>query len=116
MMEVAFIGSLSRQAGVTATFEFSQLSSGAKEQVSAAFRLAMAEVLAQDHDGCLPIIFDDAFVNADMDRQRAIQRLLDLAASRGLQVIVLSCRPDNYVNLGAKQITLEANPFAKVWV
>ncbi len=108
--------SLSRQAGVTATFEFSQLSSGAKEQVSAAFRLAMAEVLAQDHDGCLPIIFDDAFVNADMDRQRAIQRLLDLAASRGLQVIVLSCRPDNYVNLGAKQITLEANPFAKVWV
>jgi uncharacterized protein YhaN len=94
------------------TFEFSQLSAGAKEQVAAAFRLAMAEVLAEDYDGCLPVVFDDAFVNSDADRQRALQRLLDLAASRGLQVIVLACRPESYATLGAAIVALDANPYA----
>lgn len=103
---------LSRRGVGDATFEFSQLSAGAKEQVAAAFRLAMAEVLAEDYDGCLPIVFDDAFVNSDADRQRALQRLLDLGASRGLQVIVLACRPENYTTLGATHVTLEENPFA----
>jgi DNA repair exonuclease SbcCD ATPase subunit len=105
---------LSRCGTATATFEFAQLSSGAKEQVGAAFRLAMAEVLAEDHDGCLPIIFDDAFVNSDEDRHRAIQPLLDLAASRGLQVIVLACRPEHYATLGAKLIRLPDNPLTRV--
>lgn len=102
---------LSRRGVGDATFEFSQLSSGAKEQTAAAFRLAMAEVLAEDHDGCLPVVFDDAFVNSDADRQAALQRLLDLAAARGLQVIVLSCRPETYATLGAKAVTLPDNPF-----
>jgi len=103
---------LSRRGVGDATFEFSQLSAGAKEQVAAAFRLAMAEVLAEDYDGCLPVVFDDAFVNSDTDRQRALQRLLDLAASRGLQVIVLACRPESYATLGAAIVTLGANPIA----
>jgi len=103
---------LSRRGVGDATFEFSQLSSGAREQVGAAFRLAMAEVLAEDHDGCLPIVFDDAFVNSDADRQRALQRLLDLAAIRGLQVIVLACRPESYATLGGVEVTLSGNPFA----
>ncbi len=97
---------LSRRGESNTTFEFSQLSSGTKEQAAAAFRLAMAEVLAEDHDGSLPVIFDDAFVNTDADRQRALQRLLDLAAARGLQVVVLSCRPDNYATLGGVNISL----------
>ena len=97
---------LSRRGESNTTFEFSQLSSGAKEQAAAAFRLAMAEVLAEDHDGSLPVIFDDAFVNTDADRQRALQRLLDLAAARGLQVVVLSCRPENYATLGGVNISL----------
>ena len=103
---------LSRRGLGDTRFEFSQLSSGAKEQVGAAFRLAMAEVLAEDHDGCLPIVFDDAFVNSDSDRQRALQRLLDLGASRGLQVIVLTCRPESYATLGATTVTLADNPYA----
>jgi hypothetical protein len=103
---------LSRRGVNDATYEFSQLSSGAKEQTAAAFRLAMAEVLAADHDGCLPVVFDDAFVNSDADRQAALQRMLDLAASRGVQVIVLSCRPETYATLGAKMIKLPDNPFA----
>jgi len=95
-----------------ATFEFAQLSSGAKEQTAAAFRLAMAEVLAEDHDGCLPVVFDDAFVNSDADRQMALQRLLDLAAARGLQVIVLSCRPEAYATLGGVNVMLANPPYA----
>ena len=103
---------LSRRGVGDASFDFAQLSAGAKEQVAAAFRLAMAEVLAEEYDGCLPVVFDDAFVNSDADRQRALQRLLDLAASRGLQVIVLACRPENYATLGAAIVALDANPYA----
>jgi len=103
---------ITRPGAAAATFEFAQLSAGAREQVAAAFRLAMAEVLAEDHDGCLPVVFDDAFVNSDADRQRALQRLLDLAASRGLQVIVLSCRPESYAALGAATVRLPDNPQA----
>ena len=94
-----------------ATFEFGQLSSGAKEQVSAAFRLAMAEIIAEAYDGSLPVVFDDAFANTDTDRQRALQQMLDLAASRGLQMIILSCRPEGYAALGPKTVTLADNPF-----
>ena len=102
---------LSRRGVGDATFEFGQLSSGAKEQVSAAFRLAMAEIIAEAYDGSLPVVFDDAFANTDTDRQRALQQMLDLAASRGLQMIILSCRPEGYAALGAKTVTLADNPF-----
>ena len=94
------------------TWDFSQLSGGTREQVAAAFRLAMAEILAESHDGTLPIIFDDAFTNADGDRQRKLQRLLDLAADRGLQVIVFSCTPEAYVGLGGRHVSLP-NPTAR---
>ena len=93
------------------TWDFSQLSGGTKEQVAAAFRLAMAEILAEGHNGTLPIIFDDAFTNADDDRQQKLQRLLDLAADRGLQVIVFSCTPDDYAGLGACHVAL-SNPIS----
>jgi hypothetical protein len=32
--------------------------------------------------------------------------MLDLAASRGLQVIVLTCTPADYAGLGAREIRL----------
>jgi DNA repair exonuclease SbcCD ATPase subunit len=85
---------------------FSVLSAGAKEQVSAAVRLATAEILAQGHDGCLPLIFDDAFAYSDPARVSALHRMLDLAASRGLQIVVLSCNPADYTALGAKSMML----------
>ena len=64
--------------------------------MAAAVRLAIAELLAADHDGTLPIVFDDAFAYSDPQRVRALQRMLDLGASRGLQVIVLTCNPADY--------------------
>ena len=97
---------LSRPGLGGATFAFDTLSGGAKEQTAAAVRLAMAEVLAADHGGCLPIVFDDAFAYSDPERVNQLQRMLDLAATRGLQVIVLSCNPADYDALGAKVIPL----------
>ena len=88
-------------------FSFATLSGGAKEQVAAATRLAMAEILAADHDGCLPILFDDAFAYTDPDRIQSLQRMLDLAAVRGLQVIVLTCTPSDYSAFGAIEIRVQ---------
>lgn len=85
-----------------AAFDFGTLSGGTREQVGAALRLAMAEILAADHDGCLPVVFDDAFVNADPDRARALQRMLDLGAERGLQIVVLTCDSSVYDALGVE--------------
>ncbi len=86
--------------------DFDSLSGGAREQVAAAVRLAMAEILAGDHDGCLPVVLDDAFAYSDPDRVQTLQRMLDLAATRGLQLIILTCNPSDYAALGAHQITL----------
>ena len=86
------------------SFNFTTLSGGAKEQVAAATRLAMAEILAADHDGCLPILFDDAFAYTDPERIHSLQRMLDLGALRGLQVIVLTCSPADYSAFGAGEI------------
>jgi hypothetical protein len=90
----------------SAALDFATLSSGAREQVAAAVRLAVAEVLAADHGGSLPVVFDDAFAYADPSRVKTLQRMLDLAATRGLQVILLSCNPTDYATLGAKTTLL----------
>jgi len=92
------------------TFTFQTLSGGAKEQVAAAVRLAMAEILATDHDGSLPILFDDAFAYTDPERVQSLQRMLNLAALRGLQVIVLTCAPADYSALGANVARLNRSP------
>ncbi|KAF0095629.1 MAG: SMC domain-containing protein [Puniceicoccaceae bacterium 5H] len=88
------------------TFEFSSLSIGCQEQVAAAVRLAVAELLADGPGNCLPVVFDDAFTNSDPERTAALQRMLDYAAGRGLQVIVASCNPSDYQALGAKTVSL----------
>jgi len=88
-------------------FNFQSLSGGTKEQVAAAVRLAMAEILAADHHGCLPIVFDDAFAFSDPDRIQTLQRMLDLAAVRGLQVIILTCTPRDYSAFGATGVSLD---------
>ncbi len=88
--------------GDTVSLSFDSLSGGTREQVAAAVRLAMAELLAAAHDGKLPIVFDDAFAYSDPERVKTLQRMLDLAAERGLQVIILSCNPADYAGLGAQ--------------
>jgi energy-coupling factor transporter ATP-binding protein EcfA2 len=106
---------LARASSGGGSLEFQNLSAGTREQTAAAVRLAMAEVLAEEHGGCLPVVFDDAFTNSDPDRVQKLQRMLDLAAGRGLQVIVLSCNPSEYTGLGAKTVTL-APPAAATFI
>jgi DNA repair exonuclease SbcCD ATPase subunit len=102
----AGIESLELARADDSAFGFATLSGGAKEQVAAAVRLAMAEILATDHDRCLPVVFDDAFAYTDPDRVQALQRMLNLAAIRGLQVIVLTCTPTDYSAFGASELRL----------
>ncbi len=82
---------------------FDALSGGASEQVATALRLAMAETLAADFDGHLPVVLDDAFANADPVRIGTIHQMIRLARDRGLQVILLTCDPARYAALGANQ-------------
>ncbi|MGZ0709621.1 AAA family ATPase [Coraliomargarita sp. W4R53] len=98
--------SIDRSQNQNGYFSFEQLSHGTREQVALALRLAMAEVLAADHDGQLPMVLDDAFTHADKERIKKIQRLLYRAADRGLQIILLSCHPENYSSLTANEVAL----------
>jgi DNA repair exonuclease SbcCD ATPase subunit len=91
-------------------FGFEALSVGTREQVGVAFRLALTELLKDSGHGCLPVVLDDAFANSDPDRVSALCRMLDLAAERGLQVIVLTCNPRDYQGLGAKENVLTPRP------
>ena len=87
-------------------FPFNVLSTGAREQVATALRLGVAEVLAGNHHGTLPVVFDDAFAYSDPDRLARLRQMLFRAAESGLQVIVLSCNASDYDGLGTR-VTLE---------
>ena len=60
-------GDFELQQGIQ-RYGFEQLSGGMREQLATALRLALAEVLLPGYDGCLPLIFDDAFTNSDPKR------------------------------------------------
>ena len=87
-------------------FSFGELSGGMREQLGTALRLSMADVLKAGHDGCLPLVFDDAFTNADPQRLARLQQMLALAVARGLQVIVLTCDPQAYAGLAGTTVNL----------
>jgi uncharacterized protein YhaN len=85
---------------------FESLSGGAREQVATAIRLATAEILAENYGGTLPVVFDDAFAFTDRQRVQKVIQMLDLGASRGLQIILLSCTHEEYANLGANDFVI----------
>ncbi|WP_154859178.1 AAA family ATPase [Cyclobacterium xiamenense] len=86
---------------------FDKLSGGTKEQVAAAVRLAMAEILAPAYGGNLPIVFDDAFGFSDPERLNSLHNMLFRASENGLQVILLSCNSKDYRSLGATELVLQ---------
>jgi uncharacterized protein YhaN len=53
----------------------------------------MAELLAANFDGTLPLVFDDAFVNSVSERTKEIARMLFCAIERGVQLIIGFCQP-----------------------
>ena len=84
-------------------YDFAQLSGGMREQLGAALRLSMADVLKDRHDHCLPLIFDDAFTNTDPERIPMVSGMLNAAVAHGLQVILLTCDPQAYGCLQAER-------------
>ena len=64
------------------------LSTGTRDQVYLAFRIAMAELVTGGSD--FPLIFDDPFVNFDADRLDNTIKVLQKLAGMGHQVILLT--------------------------
>lgn len=84
--------------------EFARLSHGAREQIAVVTRLALAQVL-QKGGHPATVILDDALVNTDETRLRRMHLVLQKAAE-SLQVIVLTCREQDFRGLGAPLIRL----------
>ncbi|MBP0617358.1 AAA family ATPase [Jiella mangrovi] len=91
-----------RRQGVEERFD--RLSAGAREQVAVITRLALAQVLKQGGHPAA-VILDDALVNTDELRLERMHEVLR-AASRELQVIVLTCRERDFRDLGAPMFRL----------
>jgi uncharacterized protein YhaN len=87
-------------------YDFESLSGGMREQLAAALRLSMADVLKDAHDGCLPLVFDDAFTNSDPERVDLVKYMLGAAVERGLQVILLTCDPAAYGSFADEVVEL----------
>ncbi len=84
-------------------YGFEQLSGGMREQLATALRLALAEVLLPGYDGCLPLIFDDAFTNSDPLRLAGVHRMLNRGIQQGVQIILMSCNPADYQAFASEQ-------------
>ena len=86
------------------TVPFESLSVGAREQLGVMTRLACAMLVAQD--GGVPVMLDDTLGFSDPRRLEAMGAVLALAGA-SCQVIVLTCYPDRYRQVGgARSITL----------
>jgi DNA repair exonuclease SbcCD ATPase subunit len=94
------------QRGQNSTTSFDKLSGGAKEQFSAAIRLAMAEVLSKSHDGHLPVLFDDTFSYTDTENLNKVHLMLNHASEKGLQVILFTHSPALFKAMGADESNL----------
>jgi hypothetical protein len=89
-------------------FVFERLSGGMREQLGATVRLAMAEVLKPAYADTLPLVFDDAFTNSDRERLVGLRRMLARGIHQGIQIVLLTCHPDNYTALLAEHVASAA--------
>jgi len=80
-------------------FAFERLSGGMREQMAAAVRLAMAELLKPAYGDVLPLVFDDAFTNSDRERQDGLKQMLLRGMDQGIQIVLLTCHSDDYLSL-----------------
>jgi DNA repair exonuclease SbcCD ATPase subunit len=87
------------------SFEFDQLSAGAKQQLSVLVRLAMARLIAQERPH--PVFLDDALSDTDPDRFEAIANILH-SASQDLQIVLTTCHHERHRQLGVPTKRMEA--------
>jgi energy-coupling factor transporter ATP-binding protein EcfA2 len=88
-----------RTGGVIEPFD--RLSAGARDQLGLLVRLGLAEVIAGPRR--LPVVLDDALVNADSERRERMIEVLHRASDH-LQVLVLTCHDDDFDRLGADKV------------
>ncbi len=90
-------GPLTRNAATTDAFD--ALSFGAREQIGVISRLAYADLLKEAGRPTL-IILDDALVHSDATRLAQMKRILFDASARH-QILLFTCHPDNWQDIGA---------------
>ncbi|MBF9235349.1 AAA family ATPase [Microvirga alba] len=78
---------------------FEGLSIGAREQAAVITRLALADILRGSGQPSV-VILDDALVNTDEQRLDRMHLVLHKAAS-ALQILILTCRERDFLQLGA---------------
>jgi len=79
------------------SFEFNQLSAGAKQQLSVLTRLAMARLICRERPH--PVFLDDALSDTDPERFEAIANILRSVA-REMQIIMTTCHHERHRRLG----------------
>jgi uncharacterized protein YhaN len=82
------------------------LSHGAREQLGVITRLAYADLLREAGRPTL-VILDDALVHSDTARLAAMKRAL-FDASRRHQVLIFTCHPDAWRDLGVAPRAIES--------
>jgi recombinational DNA repair ATPase RecF len=90
----------------TAAEPFQSLSVGTREQLAVLVRLAIGDLLTEAQGEAPPLILDDALVYADSVRLARMKSILEDAAQRQ-QIIILTCRKEDYLGLDARYLTLE---------
>jgi chromosome segregation ATPase len=83
------------------TILLSSLSAGTREQLAVILRLACATIVAPD--GGVPVILDDVLGYSDPHRLEAMGAVLS-EAGRTTQVIVFTCYPDRYRQVGGAHV------------
>jgi uncharacterized protein YhaN len=89
------IGPSLRAEGIEAAGELRDLdvlSVGTREQLAALVRLAIAEYLQT------ALLLDDQLTQSDPNRMRRLRETLRSVARGGTQILVLTCRPDDYLD------------------
>jgi len=91
--------------------DFMALSFGAREQMGLISRLAYADLLQEAGRPTL-IILDDALVHSDQQRLGQMKRIL-FDASQRHQILLLSCHPKNWQDLGVVPREMQNFKFKK---
>ncbi|HEY2954015.1 MAG TPA: AAA family ATPase [Candidatus Eisenbacteria bacterium] len=82
-----------------------QLSTGARDQLYLALRLAISEYLSRGADP-LPLLVDDAFATSDDERAREGMRLMLEHLSKSHQIIFVTCHRQRYVGFAEQDAAL----------
>ncbi len=96
-VEIAEDWSITHRTLDGTTLAFDDLSIGAKEQLAILMRLAAAQLVAR-HSG-IPLFIDDALGFSDPQKLNTMGAAI-AAAGRTCQIIILTCAPGRYANVG----------------